>query len=175
MARATAPAHSRHRMARAPRRLPAALAGPILLPHGCTLPRCTSTVHQSTVTHIRSARHFLMEVGGHRDEPATRQVEIGRWSGSTAQDVDLTPAQRLAWNHQLAAGVMPDNYAPLAKVQRVCRIIGDQLLALELLWEKHAKSGDRRFASLPVYGDFTVMKAWPAASADADDDDDVEA
>ena len=32
MARATAPAHSRHRMARAPRRLPAALAGPILLP-----------------------------------------------------------------------------------------------------------------------------------------------
>jgi hypothetical protein len=116
-----------------------------------------------------------MEVGGHRDEPATRQVEIGRWSGSTAQDVDLTPAQRLAWNHQLAAGVMPDNYAPLAKVQRVCRIIGDQLLALELLWEKHAKSGDRRFASLPVYGDFTVMKAWPAASADADDDDDVEA
>lgn len=122
-----------------------------------------------------SARHFLMEVGGHRDEPATRQVEIGRWSGSTAQDVDLTPAQRLAWNHQLAAGVMPDNYAPLAKVQRVCRIIGDQLLALELLWKEHVKSGDRRFASLPVYGDFTVMKAWPAASADADDDDDVEA
>ena len=30
MARATAPAHSRHRMARAPRRLPAALAGPSL-------------------------------------------------------------------------------------------------------------------------------------------------
>ena len=122
-----------------------------------------------------SARHFLMEVGGHRDEPATRQVEIGRWSGSTAQDVDLTPAQRLAWNHQLAAGVMPDNYAPRAKVQRVCRIIGDQLLALELLWEEHVESGDRRFASLPVYGDFTVMRAWPAASADGEDDDDVEA
>ena len=57
-----------------------------------------------------SARHFLMEVGGHRDEPSTRQVEIGRWSGSTAQDVDLTPAQQLAWRHRLASGVMPDNY-----------------------------------------------------------------
>ena len=60
-------------------------------------------------------------------------------------------------------------------VSNVVRIIGDQLLALELLWEEHVESGDRRFASLPVYGDFTVMRAWPAASADGDDDDDVEA
>ena len=121
-----------------------------------------------------SARHFLMEVGGHRDEPATRQVEIGRWSGSTAQDADLTPVQRLAWNHRLAAGVMPDHYAPLAKVQRVCRIIGDQLRALELLWEEHTWGDGPRFSNLPVYGDFTVMKLYPAAAADADDDDDVE-
>jgi len=122
-----------------------------------------------------SARHFLMEVGGQRDEPATRQVEIGRWSGSTAQDVDLTPAQRLAWSHQLAAGVMPDNYAPLAKVRRVCSIIGDQLDVLEILWEEHVEGGDLRFAKLPVYGDFTVLKAYPGPTVDADDDDEVEA
>ena len=50
----------------------------------CCAEACRFTKH--------SARHFLMEVGGQRDEPATRQVEIGRWSGSTAQDVDLTDA-----------------------------------------------------------------------------------
>ena len=68
---------------------------------------------------------------------------------------------------------MPDNYAPLAKVQR--RIIGDQLVALELLWEEHTWGDGPRFSNLPVYGDFTVMKLYPAAATDADDDDDVEA
>ena len=118
-----------------------------------------------------SARHFLMEVGGHRDEPSTRQVEIGRWSGSTAQDVDLTPAQQLAWRHRLASGVMPDNYAPRAKVQRVCSILGAQLTALESLWERHVGSGDSTFKNLPIYGDFSVMKAWPAASTNVNGDD----
>ena len=136
----------------------------------CSIPyveACRFTKH--------SARHFLMEVGGHRDEPSTRQVEIGRWSGSTAQDVDLTPQERLVWRHQLASSAMPDNYAPLAKVRRVCRIIGDQLVALELLWEHHVESGDTTFESLPLYGDFSVMKAWPAASASAGDGNVAEA
>jgi len=118
-----------------------------------------------------SARHFLMEVGSHRDEPSTRQVEIGRWSGSTAQDVDLTPEQRLVWRHQLAAGRMPDNYAPKGKVRRVCRILGAQLAALESLWERHVASGDSAFEGLPIYGDFSVMEAWPAEAVDVDEDD----
>ena len=118
-----------------------------------------------------SARHFLMEVGSHRDEPSTRQVEIGRWSGSTAQDVDLTPEQRLVWRHQLAAGRMPDNYAPKGKVRRVCRILDAQLSALESLWERHIASGDNAFEGLQVYGDFSVMEAWPAAAVDVDEDD----
>ena len=122
-----------------------------------------------------SARHFLMEVGSHRDEPSTRQVEIGRWSGSTAQDVDMTPEQRLVWRHQLAAGRMPDNYAPKGKVRRVCRILGDQLAALESLWKRHVDGGGRAFESLPIYGDFSVMEAWPATAADVDADDDAAA
>ena len=102
-----------------------------------------------------SARHFLMEVASHRGEHPLRQVEIGRWSGSTAQDPDLTPSQRLNRRHQLESGVMPDNYAPMGKVQRVCQILGDQLDALNRLW------CDRSIA-VPVTGDFTVMEAWPA-------------
>jgi hypothetical protein len=70
---------------------------------------------------------------------------------------------------------MPDNYAPLAKVRRVCRIIDAQLVALESLWERHVSSGDSAFTNLPIYGDFTVLKAWLAASGDGDGDGVAEA
>ena len=48
-------------------------------------------------------------------------------------------------------------------------------IALELLWEHHVESGDTTFESLPLYGDFSVMKAWPAASASAGDGNVAEA
>ena len=57
---------------------------------------------------------------------------------------------------------MPESYAPLAKVQRVCGIIGDQMAALDALW---ASLGGR---SLPLYGDFAPLAAWPSR-AGADD------
>ena len=105
-----------------------------------------------------SARHVLMEVASHRGESWLRQVEIGRWSGSTAQDPDLTPQQRVNWHHQLKAAVMPDNYAPMGKVQRVLGILNDQMDALGHLW--HAWT--RGEVELPVFGDFTAMRQWPA-------------
>ena len=110
-----------------------------------------------------AARHFLMEVAGTRGEPALRAVEIGRWSGSTAQDPDLAPSAQLARRHQLRAGVMPEAYAPLAKVARVCGIVGDQMGALDSLW------ASLQGRQLPVFGGFEPLAAWPAA-ADADDD-----
>jgi len=99
-----------------------------------------------------------MEVASHRGESWLRQVEIGRWSGSTAQDPDLTPQQRVNWHHQLKAAVMPDNYAPMGKVQRVLGILNDQMDALGHLW--HAWT--RGEVELPVFGDFTAMRQWPA-------------
>ena len=106
-----------------------------------------------------SARHVLMEVASHRDESWLRQVEIGRWSGSTAQDPDLTPQQRVNWQHQLRSSVMPDNYAPMGKVQRVLGILGDQMDALGHLWRKWTCGA----VELPAFGDFTVMSQWPAS------------
>ena len=91
---------------------------------------CEVPLNDASRFSKHSARHFLMAIAGHRSEHPLRLVEIGRWSGSTAQDPDLTPSQRLDKRHQLAAGVMPDNYAPLAKIRRVCQILGDQLAAL---------------------------------------------
>ena len=97
---------------------------------------------------------------GARGAPAVRAIDIGRWSGSTAQDPDLAPAEMHARRHQLLAGVMPEAYAPLSKVARVCRILGDQMDALASFWAGLASSGGVH--SVPVNGDFSPMHAWPA-------------
>ena len=130
----------------------------------CVLVRvCRMSWDESGRWAKHASRHFLMEVAGARGEPALRAVEIGRWSGSTAQDPDLAPTARLVRRHQLRAGVMPEAYAPLAKVQRVCSILGDQMGALDALW---ASLGG---AALPLFGDFAPLAAWPAAPASPDD------
>ena len=53
----------------------------------------------------------------------------------------------------------------------MCSILSAQLAALESLWERHVGSGDSTFENLPIYGDFSVMKAWPAASTNVNGDD----
>ena len=56
---------------------------------------------------------------------------------------------------------MPETYAPLAKVARVCGILGDQMGALSKLWARCISSG-AGISSIPVSGDFSPLKAWPA-------------
>ena len=108
-----------------------------------------------------SCRHFLMECGGARSLHALRAVEIGRWSGSTAQDPDLTPSERLHRRHRLAAGEMPESYAPSAKVSRVCEILGDEMAVLDELWARAA--GDPAgIRSIPPLGGFDVLREWRA-------------
>ena len=108
-----------------------------------------------------ACRHFLMECSGARGVHSLRAIEIGRWSGSTAQDPDLTPSQRQNRRHQLAAGVMPENYAPLAKVTRVCEILGAEMAALEKLWTR-VNNDPIGFESLPVFGGFEPLGEWAA-------------
>ena len=108
-----------------------------------------------------SARHFLMECSGARGLHALRAFEIGRWSGSTAQDPDLTPSQREQRRHRLAAGVMPEGYAPLSKVARVCEILGDEMEALDHLWASAAQHR-QGVLSIAVFGGFEALGAWAA-------------
>ena len=130
----------------------------------CVLVRvCGMTWDESGRWAKHSARHFLMEVAGARGEPALNAVEIGRWSGSTAQDPDLAPSAQLRRRHQLRAGVMPETYAPLAKVGRVCGILGDQMGALDALWSS------LQGQALPAFGDFKPLEAWPAGPTVGDD------
>ena len=113
-----------------------------------------------------SARHFLMECSNARKVHPLKGVEIGRWSGSTAQDPDLTPSQRLNARHVLEAGKMPETYAPSAKVGRVTSILGEEMKALNNLWEKcvHDAGGDifRAAEKIPVFGDFSPLQEWMA-------------
>ena len=128
----------------------------------CVLVRvCRMSPADALLYAKHSSRHFLMEVSGARGEPAVKAVEIGRWSGSTAQDPDLAPAARHVMRHQLLAGVMPEAYAPLAKVARVCNILDDQMCALAGLWARCVSSG-AGISSIPVSGDFSPLADWPA-------------
>ena len=74
----------------------------------CVLVRvCGMSWAEAALFAKHAARHVLPEVAARRRVHPLRQVEIGRWSGSTAQDADLTPAAGLARRHCLQAAVMP--------------------------------------------------------------------
>ena len=63
---------------------------------------------------LHSARHLLPEaVVGF---PALEGVEVGRWSGSTAQDTSLAPAAQLLLAHTAHVVVLPAHCAHEAKV-----------------------------------------------------------
>ena len=109
-----------------------------------------------------SARHFLMECSSARKVHALRGVEIGRWSGSTAQNPDLTPNQRLNQRHVLEAGKMPEAYAPCTKVDRVTAILGDEMEALSKLWGKANAQTSGGIDAIPVFGDFSPLQEWMA-------------
>ena len=93
---------------------------------------------------LHSARHLLPEaVVGF---PALEGVEVGRWSGSTAQDTSLAPAAQLLLAHTARVGVLPAHYAHEAKVARVIGILSR---AASLL--RNACAVDER-APPPVFG-----------------------
>ena len=48
------------------------------------------------------------------------------------------PSRREQRRYQLTAGIMPEGYAPLAKVARVCDILDDETSALDHLWASTA-------------------------------------
>ena len=89
-------------------------------------------------TNTRHAeRHFLPHAAEARGEPPEDTVELGRWSGSTAQDADLEPTLRAQRCHRLRAGSLPDRYAQAAKVGRVICIISRQMSAIrQLIWSR---------------------------------------
>ena len=115
-----------------------------------------------------SFRHFLMECAAKRGVNPLRAVEIGRWSGSTAQDPDLTSNARIHKEHVIQSGVMPEHYAPLNKIARVCAIVGDEMTALDQYWAKlrlTCVDSTNPVEQVPVFGDFSPLLEWMADSS----------
>ena len=76
---------------------------------------------------LHSERHFIPCVSEAGGEPPEDAVELGRWSGSTAQDADLEPVVRAQQCHRLRLGALPDRYGQVGKVTRVLGIITRQM------------------------------------------------
>ena len=104
-----------------------------------------------------SARRFLCEVAEAREEPPHRRVEIGKWSGATAQDMDLAPHLRAVMAHSARHSALPDRYARRAKVTRVIRIMREQIEAVRLL--VHERGG-----ALPDAAGWELLPKCPAAN-----------
>ena len=104
-----------------------------------------------------SARRFLCEVAEAREEPPHRRVEIGKWSGATAQDMDLAPHLRAVMAHSARHSTLPDRYARRAKVTRVIRIMREQIEAVRLL--VHERGG-----VLPDAAGWELLPGCPAAN-----------
>jgi hypothetical protein len=101
---------------------------------------------------LHSERHFLPHAAEARGEPPEEAVELGRWSGSTAQDTDLEPTVRAARCHRLRVGTLPDRYAQVAKVGRVLGIISRQMDAIrKTIWS--------RWDALPLTGGWQLLAA----------------
>lgn len=105
---------------------------------------------------LHSERHFLPHVAQARGEPPEDAAELGRWSGSTAQDADLEPALCAHRCHRLRVGSLPDRYAQAAKVARVLSIITRQMDAIRAALSS-------RWDALPWAHGWHLVAAPPAA------------
>jgi len=112
--------------------------------------RVSDAVADSNTLH--SERHFVPNIAEACGEEPEAAVELGRWSGSTAQDADLEPAVRAQRQHRLRVGAMPERYAQAAKVARVLGIITRQMDAAR-------RALCTLGASLPLVGGWELVRA----------------
>jgi hypothetical protein len=89
---------------------------------------CGLTAHQVRRYTKHTPRHFLIACSQHRGEPSDRQVEIGKWFGSTLALRSMTPKQRRETKSAMAAARFPDLYSEQDElVKRVARIMLTQI------------------------------------------------
>jgi hypothetical protein len=89
---------------------------------------CGLTARQVRRYTKHTPRHFLISCSQHRGEPSDRQVEIGKWFGSTLALRSMTPKQRRETKSAMAAARFPDLYSEQdGLVKRVARIMLTQI------------------------------------------------
>ena len=110
---------------------------------------CGLSMEESKAYTLHSPRHFMPEVSSSREEPVACRNELGRWTGSAAQDDSLMPKVRetRAGRHTYTPKHMVDVYAqnPLARIP--ITILGRQMDALRAYVRPVEAAG-----GLPAYG-----------------------
>jgi hypothetical protein len=110
---------------------------------------CGLSMEESKAYTLHSPRHFMPEVSSSREEPVACRNELGRWTGSAAQDDSLMPkvSETRAGRHTFTPKHMVDVYAqkPLARIP--ITILGRQMDALRAYVRPVEAAG-----GLPAYG-----------------------
>ena len=88
---------------------------------------CNFSLGEQLRITVHSSRHFMPYCCTSSQEPATRAVECGRWSSSTAQMHDLTPSELRQAKEAEKVGNLPGEYSAPLKVERVGEILCLQL------------------------------------------------
>ena len=88
---------------------------------------CNFSLGEQLRITVHSSRHFMPYCCASSKEPATRAVECGRWSSSTAQMHDLIPSELRQAQEAEKVGNLPGEYSAPLKVKRVGEILSLQL------------------------------------------------
>jgi len=88
---------------------------------------CKFSLGEQLRITVHSSRHFMPYCCASSKEPATRAVECGRWSSSTAQMHDLIPSELRQAQETEKVGNLPGEYSVPLKVERVGEILALQL------------------------------------------------
>ena len=125
------------------------------------LPEIGMSLEQAKSVHPHGAKRFMANVAEASEELSATDVnELGRFSGSTAQNADLEPSAAMLQQHTARVTVMPALYASESRVTKVFDIICRAQLALRraaanaaanpaLLELKGGWGADGAFSSMP--------------------------
>jgi hypothetical protein len=109
---------------------------------------CGMSKEQAAGYSKHSARHFLPQCAFDRGEPIMRQLEIGKWCGSTLAMHTLAPGKRWGANMKLKAAHMPNMYSdPNGLVQRVGSIMLAQVQSCRRFLARTDRNNDQHDGS----------------------------
>lgn len=120
---------------------------------------CNFSLNEQLRITVHSSRHFMPYCCASSKEPATRAVECGRWSSSTAQMHDLIPSELRQAKEAEKVGNLPGEYSAPLKVERVGEILALQLFRVRTVVDR----GD--WNQLPkVEGGFDLLALYDEAT-----------
>ena len=119
-----------------------------------THPAIGMTAEQASRFHGHSPKRFTQNVckaATSLDDGDAH--ELGRFSGSSAQNADLVPSEAMLRRHSLQCAVLPDMYARAARVEKCM----DRLLRFEDVLRRALARAGGDVSALPLFGGWSSV------------------